>query len=75
MKKHIKGIVAYSILIIVVLVYVFLRVGITFSLTKIMPEYRTQIYSLANMLNYDLNTVKSAKNQINRQIDKIRNDM
>ena len=75
MKKHIKGILAYGILIVVVLIYVFFRVGITFNLTKIMPEYRTNIYSIANMLDYDINTVESAKNQINKQIDKIRNDI
>lgn len=75
MKKHIKGILAYGILIVVVLIYVFIRVGITFNLTKVMPEFRTQVYSAANMLYYDLSTIKSANNQINKQIDKIRNDI
>ena len=75
MKKHIKGMVAYGVLIIAVLVYVLMRVGITFNLTKVMPEFATQIYSKANMLYYDINTIKSAKNQINKQIDKIRNDV
>ena len=75
MKKHIKGILAYGILIVGVLIYVFIRVGITFNLTKVMPEYATQIYSKANMLYYDLNTIKSANNQLNKQIDKIRNDI
>lgn len=75
MKKHLKGILTYGILIVVVLIYVFLRVGITFDLTKVMPEYRTQVYSIANMLCYDLNTIKSADNQLNKQIDKIRNDV
>lgn len=75
MKKHVKGMVAYGVLIIAVLIYVLMRVGITFNLTKVMPEFATQIYSKANMLYYDINTIKSAKNQINKQIDKIRNDV
>lgn len=75
MKKHIKGILTYGILIVAVLIYVVIRVGITFDLTKIMPEYRTKVYSTANMLYYDINTIKSAKNQISKQIDKIRNDV
>ena len=49
MKKHIKGLIAYGLLIIGVCLYVVLKVGLTFNLTKIMPKYDTIIYSKANM--------------------------
>ena len=75
MKKHIKGLIAYGLLIIGVCLYVVLKVGLTFNLTQIMPKYDTIIYSKANMYNYDLNLVKSASNQLDKQIDKVRNDI
>lgn len=72
-KKILKKVLIIIIPILLVIFVVINNVGITLHVSEVMPDFRFNIYSDANLIPYNINYVKSAKNELTKQLDKVRN--
>ena len=72
MNKILKKILIIIIPLAIVLFIVVNNIGITIHISEIMPEYRYNIYSKANLLPYSLSYINKAKKELTKQVDKVR---
>lgn len=81
-KKHSKGmpkflitIGTYFLIIAAIVLFVVLKFGLSYNITKVMPNFRNVLYSEPNFYQYDIPTLEAAASQLNSHYNKVKNEV
>ena len=73
--KFLVTIVTYLLLISIIVIFVVLKFGLSYNITKVMPNFRTTLYSESNFYQYDINTLEAAKSQLTSHYNKVKDEV
>ena len=75
LPKFLVTIGTYFLIIAFIVIFVVLKFGLSYNITKVMPNFRTTLYSESYFYQYDINTLEAAKSQLAGHYDKVKNEV
>ena len=75
MAKFLVTIGTYFLIIAFIVIFVILKFGLSYNITKVMPNFRTTLYSESNFYQYDIPTLEKAKTQLTSHYNKVKNEV
>ena len=75
LPKFLITIGTYFLIIAFIVIFVVLKFGLSYNITKVMPNFRTTLYSESYFYQYDVDTLEKAKAQLTGHYDKVKNEV
>lgn len=81
-KKYNKGTAkflvtlgTYFLIIAAIVLFVILKFGLSYNITKVMPDFRNTLYSEPNFYQYDIHTLEAASSQLTSHYNKLKDEV
>ena len=65
----------YFLLITFVVLFVILKFGLSYNITKVMPDFRNTLYSEPNFYQYNIHTLEAAASQLTSHYNKVKDEI